>query len=61
MDRARKHGTKSGNPIGRPKAIFDRKIAEEMHRSGVSYSGIAKALGLSQALVWRELKKMRAA
>jgi DNA invertase Pin-like site-specific DNA recombinase len=57
IDNAKKNGTKTGNRIGRPRAIFDRKLAEEMKRSGVSMRGIADSLKVSQSIVWRELKR----
>lgn len=53
---AKTHGTKSGNAIGRPKKVFDRRVAEEMKASGVSQHGIAKALGVSQATIWKALR-----
>jgi len=48
---------KKGVRFGRPRKVFDRKIAEEMQAAGVSQRGIATALGVSQAIVWRELKR----
>lgn len=53
IENAKKKGVK----FGRPRKVFDRKIAEEMQRAGVSQRGIAKALDVSQAIVWRELKR----
>ena len=53
-----KPGTKPGNPHGRPKAIFDRKIAEEMKAAGVSTHAISKSLGVSQSVVWKELRRV---
>lgn len=54
---AQKNGTKTGNRIGRPRAVFDRRLAEEMQRNGVSIRAIAENLKVSQTIVWRELKK----
>lgn len=48
---------KKGVRFGRPPVVFDRKIMEEMHAAGVSTHAIAKSLNISQAVVWRELKK----
>lgn len=56
IEYAKIHGTKTGNAIGRPKAIFDRKAAEEMRASGVSQHGIARALGVSQATIWKAMR-----
>lgn len=36
LDHARKHGTKSGRPVGRPRAVFDRARAQELRRAGWS-------------------------
>ncbi len=55
---AQAHGTRTGNRIGRPRLIFDRKLAEEMQRNGSSLRAISKSLGVSQSIVWRELKKV---
>jgi len=57
IDNAKKNGTKTGNRIGRPRCVFDRKLAEEMQRNGVSIRAIAENLKVSQTIVWRELKK----
>ncbi len=56
IERAQKHGTKTGNPHGRPKAFFDRKVAAEMKAAGVSTHGIAQSLGVSQSVIWKALR-----
>ncbi len=48
---------KKGVRFGRPRVVFDRKIAEEMRANGVSIRGIAQNLKVSQTVVWREMKK----
>jgi len=53
LERARINGTKSGNPIGRPRAVFDRAKAVELRRAGWSWGKIAKKLGTSIASVRR--------
>ena len=45
--RARRHGTKSGAPIGRPHVVFDRHHVVEMCTTGASWRQIASALGIS--------------
>jgi DNA invertase Pin-like site-specific DNA recombinase len=45
--RARLHGTKSGSPIGRPRAVFDRRQVIELRAAGRSWRQIAAALGIS--------------
>ena len=47
LEHARARGTKSGAPIGRPKAVFDRVRVIEMRNAGVSWRTIASALGTS--------------
>src|ERR1035438_10133534 len=42
MEYARRHGTKSGNAIGRPKRIFDRGEVFRLRESGLSIERIAK-------------------
>jgi DNA invertase Pin-like site-specific DNA recombinase len=46
LNRARTHGTRSGRPIGRPKAVFHRDTALELRRSGLSWFQIARKLGV---------------
>lgn len=41
---ARIRGTKSGRPIGRPRAVFDRVQAVELRATGMSWGKIAKKL-----------------
>ena len=50
---ARRHGTKSGRPVGRPRAVFDRAQAFELRRAGWSWGRIARKLGTSVASVRR--------
>lgn len=56
LDKVREKGSKSGLAIGRPKAIFRRDLAEEMRKGGKSIRTIAKELGISPAIVHRELQ-----
>jgi DNA invertase Pin-like site-specific DNA recombinase len=49
--RARLHGTRSGSPIGRPKAVFDRHQVITLRAAGKSWHEIATALGVSTGTV----------
>src|SRR5215831_21337595 len=40
LEYARKHGTKSGNAIGRPKAVFDRAKVVQLRDDGRSWREI---------------------
>ncbi len=53
INRARVEGTKSGKPIGRPRAVFSRDKALELRDQGWSWRKIARALGVSAATVRR--------
>ena len=64
LDRAKQHGTRSGNPIGRPKAIFRRDEAVELRKKGLSWREISRKLGVGATTVrracseyWAECKK----
>ena len=47
LEHAKARGTKSGAPIGRPKAVFDRGRLIELRDSGASWRTIASALKIS--------------
>ena len=53
LDYARKHGTKSGNAIGRPKAVFDRGKVAQLRDDGRSWREIADMLGVGVGTVRR--------
>ena len=53
LEYARKHGTKSGNAIGRPKAVFDRAKVAELRDAGESWRDIADLLGVGVGTVRR--------
>jgi DNA invertase Pin-like site-specific DNA recombinase len=53
LEYARKHGTKSGNAIGRPRAIFDRAKVAELREAGESWRDIADVLGVGVGTVRR--------
>jgi DNA invertase Pin-like site-specific DNA recombinase len=46
VEHAKIHGTRSGNAIGRPKAIFPRGKVAELVAGGMSLRGAAKKLGI---------------
>jgi hypothetical protein len=46
MAYARRHGTKSGNAIGRPKRIFDRSEVIRLRASGLAIERTARQMGL---------------
>ena len=53
LDRAKQHGTRSGNPIGRPRVIFRRDEALDLRVQGWSWSKIARRLGVGITTVRR--------
>jgi DNA invertase Pin-like site-specific DNA recombinase len=53
LEYARRNGTKSGKPIGRPIAVFDRHQIAELRRKGHSWREIASALGVGVGTVRR--------
>jgi putative DNA-invertase from lambdoid prophage Rac len=62
MNHAKKHGTRSGNPIGRPATI--KKRATEIHalkHDGLSMAAIARKLRIGYASVHRILSVSREA
>lgn len=57
LDYARRHGTKSGRAIGRPKAIFSRDEVRRLAAEGRSLREIGAELGLSRTTVARTLEQ----
>lgn len=53
MEYARVRGTKSGKPVGRPRAIFRRDEARELRAQGASWREIARQLDVSPTTVRR--------
>ena len=49
LERAREKGTRSGKPVGRPKAIFDRGRAAELRAQGWSWGKIAREMRVTVA------------
>lgn len=56
LERVKEEGSRSGNAIGRPKAIFRRDVAVALREEGKSLRDIGRALGVSPAIVHRELQ-----
>jgi putative DNA-invertase from lambdoid prophage Rac len=55
MEYAKSHGTRSGNPIGRPKKVFRRDEAQRLRDEGMSYRDIARTLGVGLGTVTRAI------
>jgi DNA invertase Pin-like site-specific DNA recombinase len=53
IEHAKRHGTKSGSPSGRPRAVFDRARVVELRAAGHSWRQISTALGVSARTVVR--------
>jgi DNA invertase Pin-like site-specific DNA recombinase len=53
LKHACQHGTRSGRPVGRPRAVFDRAHAFKLRRAGWSWGRTARKLGTSVASVRR--------
>ena len=55
LEYARHHGTRSGKPIGRPKAVFRHDQVLQLRAEGLSGREIARKLGLGEGTVRRVL------
>jgi DNA invertase Pin-like site-specific DNA recombinase len=53
---ARRNGTKSGKPVGRPRTVFRRDQVADLRRRGFSWAEIASKLGASSGSVRRALQ-----
>ena len=56
LDYARERGTRSGKPIGRPKAVFHRDQVAELRRQGLSWRQTARKLGVGEGTVRRAFR-----
>jgi len=56
LEKARKHGTQSGKPCGRPKLIVDRRKVAELDADGMTTREIGEELGIRAASVCRILQ-----
>jgi DNA invertase Pin-like site-specific DNA recombinase len=55
LERAKKNGTKTGQPIGRPRAVFRRDQVAELRAQGLSWPQVARKVGASVRTVRRVL------
>src|SRR5262249_26718530 len=46
MEHARRYGTRSGKPIGRPRAVFRADLVPELRQQGLSWRQTARQLGV---------------
>ena len=53
LDFARQQGTRSGNAIGRPRAVFNRDQVRDLREAGLSWTAIASRLGVGEGTVRR--------
>ena len=53
LERARRRGTRSGKPVGRPRVVVDGERVRRLRAGGWSWGRVAQALGVSKAAVRR--------
>jgi DNA invertase Pin-like site-specific DNA recombinase len=53
VEHARRNGTRSGKPIGRPRAVFRADLIPELLESGLSWRETARKLGVSPTTIRR--------
>ncbi len=53
LEYARQHGTKSGKPIGRPRAVFRRDQIDALKEQGLGWRQIGRRLGVSATTIRR--------
>jgi DNA invertase Pin-like site-specific DNA recombinase len=58
LEHARRCGTRSGRPIGRPKAVFRRDQILELMKRGLSGRQIARQLGVGEGTVRRAMREV---
>lgn len=57
LENARRHGTKTGNPIGRPPAVVDMERILKFKDKGWGFGRIARKVGVSKSTVYRRYKE----
>jgi DNA invertase Pin-like site-specific DNA recombinase len=57
MEHARRNGTRSGTPIGRPRAVFRADLVPELRQQGLSWRQAARRLGVGSATVRRAYRE----
>ena len=60
MEHARRNGTRSGEPIGRPKAVFRADLVPELRQEGLSWRQISRKLSVGVATVRRAYREWTA-
>jgi putative DNA-invertase from lambdoid prophage Rac len=60
IEHAKKFGTKSGIPIGKPSKNIDRTTVETLRASGMSWHKISDQLGCEVTTLWNYRKKWEA-
>ncbi len=55
---AKRHGTRSGKAIGRPRRIFDRDRIEQLRARGMGLREIANELGISYGTACRAAREV---
>ena len=58
LEYARRRGTRSGRPIGRPKAVFRRDLIRDLVAKGLSGRQIARQLGVGEGTVRRAMREL---
>jgi len=53
LERARRRGTRSGKPVGRPRVVVDRERVRRLRSEGWSWGRIARQLGITVAAARR--------
>ena len=53
LARAKSGGTRSGQPIGRPRVVFCRDLVIELRGQGLSWNAIARKMGVSKSSIRR--------
>jgi DNA invertase Pin-like site-specific DNA recombinase len=58
LEYARRNGTRSGKPIGRPRAVFRVDLISELLESGLSWREVSRKLGVSPTTARRAYKQL---
>ena len=59
VEHARRNGTRSGKPIGRPRVVFRADLIPELPESGLSWRETARKLGVSPTIIRRAFKQCK--
>ncbi len=59
VEHARRNGTRSGKPIGRPRAVLRTGLIPQLLESGLSWREIGRKLGVSSTTVRRAYKQYK--